>query len=284
MLVSHLEEQAFIGCLRASRPVSLIKIMKTFRPEQFVELSRFLTAVLTPPDGWLGSDEAIIGKKDKAFARDVFPHFEEICTELHLIGASATCRKITALHKQRKATFGQFRELAKELHGRLIDEFEASIFMSIDADKVRLFTEKQLFGADVESKFPRTVVDIEEAGKCFAVGRHTATVFHLMRVMEVGLQGFATQVGVQRTQDTNWQPIIDQATKAVLSLPATTPKEKQRKAKYHAVLAHLSNVKTAWRNEVMHPKATYTEEQAEEIFNNVRGFMRELAALMKARR
>jgi hypothetical protein len=39
-------------------------------------------------------------------------------------------------------------------------------------------------GEQVEIKFMSAIQDIEEAGKCLAMGRGTATVFHLMRVVE----------------------------------------------------------------------------------------------------
>ena len=52
-----------------------------------------------------------------------------------------------------------------------------------------------------------------------------------------------------------------------------------RKAKYGAVLAHLNSVRIAWRNEVMHPKQSYTREEAHTIFQAVRAFMIYLAEL-----
>ncbi len=53
-----------------------------------------------------------------------------------------------------------------------------------------------LLGEAVQERFPSLATDIDEAGKCFATGRFTATVFHLMRVMEVGVQEFCEALGV----------------------------------------------------------------------------------------
>ena len=39
-------------------------------------------------------------------------------------------------------------------------------------------------------------------------------------------------------------------------------------------------MKLAWRNEVMHPKQTYTEEEALEVFAASKAFMRELASVV----
>ena len=47
-----------------------------------------------------------------------------------------------------------------------------------------------------------------------------------------------------------------------------------------AIQAHLYNVKVAWRNEVMHPKATYTELEARDILNHVRAFLTELVKIL----
>lgn len=52
-----------------------------------------------------------------------------------------------------------------------------------------------------------------------------------------------------------------------------------RLAGQRAAAGHLYSVKVAWRNEVMHPKQTYTLEQARGIFDSVRIFMVDLAAL-----
>lgn len=201
-----------------------------------------------------------------------------------LRATTATIRRFIEFIGQEEPTYGKLRDLAKDLFLRLTDEMQQTHFISISADKAKFFSEINLFGAEVGKRFPNATTDIEEAGKCLALGRTTAAVFHLMRVMEKGLQSFAARLNVSRIQDTNWQTILDQATSEVKKLPNTTTKERRKIAKYHSVLAHLSSVKTAWRNEVMHPKDTYTEEQAEDIFNHVRAFMRELTTLLNTRR
>ena len=46
------------------------------------------------------------------------------------------------------------------------------------------------------------------------------------------------------------------------------------------VHANLYHVKQAWRNDTMHPKATYTEEEAREVFDAMKAFMRHLATML----
>ena len=45
--------------------------------------------------------------------------------------------------------------------------------------------------------------DIAEAGKCLGVGRPTASVFHLMRVMEIGVPRFGDVLGVKLADEKN---------------------------------------------------------------------------------
>ena len=44
--------------------------------------------------------------------------------------------------------------------------------------------------------------------------------------------------------------------------------------------ANLYAVKLAWRNEVMHPKDTYTLEEADNLIRQVRIFMGKLATIV----
>jgi hypothetical protein len=100
-------------------------------------------------------------------------------------------------------------------------------------------------------------------------------------VMELALRAMAAKLKIT-TIDPNvesWNKITDHANKAVTALPAKSALERTRKAKFGAVLAHLNSVRIAWRNEVMHPKQSYTREEAHTIFQAVRAFMIDLADL-----
>jgi hypothetical protein len=66
----------------------------------------------------------------------------------------------------------------------------------------------------------------------------------------------------------------------VLALPSKTPREKARKSSLASAAAHLQSVRLAWRNEVMHPKQTYTRQEAFDIFNASKAFMVQLAELV----
>ena len=46
---------------------------------------------------------------------------------------------------------------------------------------------------------------------------------------------------------------------------------------YAQAASHFGVLKDAWRNYTAHARGVYTEEMAEDIFTNVKGFMQNLA-------
>lgn len=167
----------------------------------------------------------------------------------------------------------------QSLYERLEDDLESENFLHVKNELVHYYEYDQsnpLFGLEVESKLPRMSEDIVEAGKCLALNRSTASVFHLMRVMEIAVQILGEHLGIQLVNNKPWQNILDEVNKAIKVLDQKSPQ-----AKLFAELAsHLYNVKVAWRNEVMHPKQTYTQEEAETILRNVSTFVKNLAQLI----
>ena len=169
------------------------------------------------------------------------------------------------------------RPLIIDLHLRISDELRDRFFLVISSDNVSYYRQAEpLFGLEVESKFSQMSEDISEAGKCLALHRTTAAVFHLMRVMELAVQKFGDRLNVPLVSELNWQNILDQINKAIRARDHHAPLTKA----YAAAAAHLYNVKVAWRNEVMHPKQTYTDEEALAIFNAVQFFVRDLAGFL----
>ena len=97
-----------------------------------------------------------------------------------------------------------------------------------------------------------------------------------MRVVEIGVQKLGNKLAVALAEEKNWQNILDEVNKAIKKLDQKAESTKR----FAASAAHLYNVKLAWRNEVMHPKATYTEQEADEIFRHVKTFISDLAEIV----
>lgn len=139
----------------------------------------------------------------------------------------------------------------------------------------------KLFGDAVVDAFPDAVEDIAEAGKCFACGRYTASVFHLMRVMERAVHMLGKKLAVTVTDKNNkelvWGLIASNIGESIKKMP-----KGQNKDEWSQVHSLLVSVKDAWRNNTMHPKGTYTEDEAKVVFDAVRGFMGRFAILTGA--
>lgn len=164
--------------------------------------------------------------------------------------------------------------LLNELEARIRDEMRTNLFLFVPQSRAGFYAKPESFGQDVNKRFPSIQFDLVESGNCFAVGRATACVFHLMRIMEVGVQEFGKKLGVSFADEKNWQNILDEINKAIKSLPKSP-----HTVEMSQVSANLYAVKVAWRNEVMHPKDTYTLEEAENLIRQVKIFMEQLAAI-----
>lgn len=199
--------------------------------------------------------------------------------ELDLKASLATRLKFHALLSgSSNVTWAQFHALSAELSGRLIDEMSNTLFLSLTVGEANLYENVQPFGPNVAEAFPSATLDIEEAAKCLVLGRGTACVFHLMRVMEVGLKAFGAQLGIDIQHKPGWEGILKKA-HGQMSLPNDKkPADWLKNETFLAdAIAMLTAVKTAWRNPTMHVEKTYTEERAEDIWNAVRLFMKSLA-------
>lgn len=142
-----------------------------------------------------------------------------------------------------------------------------------------------LFGDTVTAAFPSAARDIDEAGKCLALRRGTACVFHLMRVMEVGLRELGRSLNepnLDPKRNPTWDRILSKCDDELRKKLADRCPEWQTDEPFYSTAAgHLHAVKNAWRNRTIHVEQHYDEEAAEEIFYAVRGFTRHLATKLR---
>lgn len=170
---------------------------------------------------------------------------------------------------------------------RFADDFFTRVVLVIPPSKGSFFDPATpIFGADVASKFSSDAGwEIEEAGKCLALGRDTACVFHLMRTMEVALESLRVCLGLPqplKPQDKNWGAILQNYKNELVS--RENPQSQRRwnserdKDFFVEIYGSLDAVKEAWRNKTMHVEKTYTTEQAEQVLAVVKGFMQKVAS------
>jgi len=166
-----------------------------------------------------------------------------------------------------------------EMMMRIEDELKLKTILQVPCARAAWYEKKDVFGALVTKRFGDDVTqNLEEASNCFALERHTATVFHLMRALEIGLQALATKLGiVLDPKHMNWQDMLDAVNGALKRLPRTTVQEREYHSTCSDAAIHLQHVKDAWRNDTMHPKKSYTEDQALEVLQASKALMSKLA-------
>jgi hypothetical protein len=166
--------------------------------------------------------------------------------------------------------------MIRSLQERFMDDVHRCYLYSLSRTSAKLFDTPQSFGPMVFEAFPSAASDIEEAAKCLALRRGTAAVFHLMRVMEVGLRTTANALGVKYAP--SWESYLRQMKPLIEADWSKKPaKWKKEEEFFKDVYTYLHGVKRAWRNPVMHVRESYTPEVAKEIFGAVKSFMLHLA-------
>lgn len=97
-----------------------------------------------------------------------------------------------------------------------------------------------------------------------------------MRVTETATQEFGRKLGISLAGELMWQNVLDRLNPIIKNMDHRDPYTVQ----CAAIQSHLYNVKVAWRNAVMHPKATYDEGEARAILNHVHSFLMELVKVL----
>lgn len=212
-------------------------------------------------------------EKQMEILRRTLAVMEKSCSRISLaLSVKAIKRAIERLSRSPSQEI--IKEMLGEIDQRITDEMEDNLFMFIPQDRAVFYDSKELFGAEVNATFPELQFDIVEAGNCFASGRGTAAIFHLMRIMEVGVQKLGDTLGVVLVAEKNWQNILDEINKKISVLP-----KNPKRVELSQAAANLYAVKLAWRNEVMHPKETYTLEEAENLIIQVRISVQQLSRI-----
>jgi hypothetical protein len=172
-----------------------------------------------------------------------------------------------------------FRHLS-DIVSRARDDCISRKYYQIDPQHaVFLDDNKPPFGLDVEAAFPTAISDISEAAKCYALNRTTATVYHLMRAAETAVKAAALKL-VATVIDKNgnglsWGPMAQNIKGKIDVLPAGPNKEE-----WYRLHAEMESMNRGWRTPSMHPKTTYSDDEAKVAFDATKAFMRHLSVFL----
>jgi hypothetical protein len=197
----------------ASYLISLYEMLK-FSAEQFFNIATKLRHIAQLFESF--SDQSAQLSSDDRQA--VIPELLAIDRSCEVVGLSYSQinikRFLALLHANSDITFtyGSTNAFTDELSRRIQDELAARLFMQIRNDKVKYYLDPwDSFGQIIVEKFGSLSRDIEEAGKCLATERHPACIYHLMRIMEVGLRALGDSLALPNTTNRSWDAILKKA-------------------------------------------------------------------------
>jgi len=200
---------------------------------------------------------------------------DDLLEHINAPATRAASREAHRLLEDPKSSASRVAGALDQLILRFQAELEGQDLMLLDREETRLSSAaNEGFGKVVADAFPAAVEDIYEAAKCAAFHRFTASVFHLMRAMECAVQELSETLHIPNP-DREWGKLLSDMAKKIEAMPKGDARDAW--SENHALLYH---VKQAWRNKTMHPKKTYTDEEAHGVYVAVRSFMRHLAPLV----
>jgi hypothetical protein len=204
----------------------------------------------------------------------------EILSSLGLSVSAVSLKKlIEATLRTPEISSDEFKKLMENLNQTIPNELSTKMLFLLSPEEVGYFDESRVLSSpETWESFPSSTYEIREAGKCFAMDRNTACVFHAMRAMEPGISALASALEMSIRE--NWNKALDQIEKEIRSRNKNTHGESwitDDEPFYTGAAVHFRIVKNAWRNHTMHLRSRYDKEEARDILNSVVAFMRHLA-------
>jgi hypothetical protein len=144
---------------------------------------------------------------------------------------------------------------------------------------------EEIFDQKVLERFPEISDDVFDAAQCFIHYSSTACVFHLMRIVEVGVLKVARLADIQDPKP-SWGAILSKLERLTqrTQYQDLPPSIQPHIGLIRKLLPKLHAIQHAWRNKVSHvenkliPTDAINEEVATEVMSAVQAFMRMLAS------
>jgi hypothetical protein len=192
------------GELRSRLLWSLWEMLE-FNAAAFYEATFELTALLSWIRAQQDDKDSIFykGKRLDDSDRHIFiaPRFKKIHEHLVTLGAQITLLAVRDAEESindTEADWERVKDDISDINKTLKRELTTVTLLALEKKAQSYFCPTgPLFGSEVQHKFNTTSFEIDEAAKCLALGRPTACVFHLMRVMEIAVRAVARCLGVR---------------------------------------------------------------------------------------
>jgi hypothetical protein len=219
-----------------------------------------------------------------------------LCLSLDLTSSQKQIKHILNVPPENLLDSNSVSQMIQDLRRRIREDLEDHVYFCVpEVTAARFFIRRsdglyftkvpsELMDPTIVARFPAASEDIEGACRCFAFDCFTACVFHLMRVVEIGVLKIA-RLSVLPDPRPSWGAILKHVEKLVLRTkyedldPAVQP----HRNLLESLLPQMQAIQRAWRNKFTHvedkvlPEGEINPAIANELMVAVEAFMRTLA-------
>ncbi len=255
--------------------------MEKFSADAFLTIAKYLADVRARLEKAGPPDSTVTPMTQDSGGYNTMTAVRALCEKVGLRVSMKCVDYMLEIGVKKEPKVGVLVEAVSQIERTIRWEMEDKLFMYIPSARAERYNLTEPFGPEAAKNFPSSMFDAKEAGNCFASGRYTASVFHLMRVLEIGLVAFAGLFPGVPTNKENWQQIIEKIESEIREMPKAAvkvPDWKEKQEKYSQIANNFMFFKDAWRNYTAHARGKYTEDESDAIYRNVRSFMQGLAA------
>lgn len=213
--------------------------------------------------------------RDRAAIKEGLERLLALCRELNLtVSGELIARKLRDMPQSDR----EWDLLVDALRA----ELRTKLFVFVPPHRASFYESDSLLTIAATQAFPTAVNEIKAAGNCYSVGLYTASVFHSMRAVEIGLRALGNALSVSfpfPIEQAEWHPLIEQIQSRI--------EEQKKRAKsaekdtdlqfYSEAAVQFRYFKDGWRIRVAHARATYDEPEALGVVEHARSFFETLA-------
>jgi hypothetical protein len=232
--------------------------------------------------GMSQSDGHLTPEQSDELTKKFFPFVDEQCAELGLQACRDHLKRMQQ-HLGHGIEWSEWYALVRTLREMIVDGLKRVACYYYPQERAEIYWRFMDQWGPILAKFQSATEEAMHAVDCYALDKNTASVFHSMRIAEIGLRALAKERGVRLPKKPlewgNWQDIITAIRNDVKRIQNAEagPKKDAALSFYQGALGEFESFKDVYRNQVMHVRESYGAETALHVLNHVREFMRRLS-------
>jgi hypothetical protein len=259
--------------------VSLLDMQK-FYGAAFLELHAHLARLEGACQVVSGPEKIVDIAVQRIQYNESFVPMAGLCSLLGLKVSCAYIKRIQAeIQEAKPISIEHFRGWIETFQARVADELNLDLLFHVPSERAHFYTYAEEMEPALANCFPLAAVEMSAAGRCLAFGEGTATVFHLMRAIDMGFRCVGASLSIPYSPGT-WRAIGDAIEKKMAAkYQDKTEDWKSSEPFYASVLLDIQAISRSHRNPTMHDlERKYTEAEAEYLFTVTEHFISHLSA------